>query len=133
MKIEFSSKLKAGLERRRLATRTQSFAGACDRCSNAGYLAGWRILTNWRFFIRTDTRLHEQQRAVCRRFHPQFSSCGMHLKLGVSLNVKSGIRPLNGMRINADSGTNGLVHLGERNVFARSRLFIPLHGEHRKQ
>ncbi|WP_266226637.1 MULTISPECIES: hypothetical protein [Paraburkholderia] len=77
--------------------------------------------------------MHEQQRAVCQRFRTQFSACDMHLKLGVSLNVKSGVRPLNGMRINADRGTNGwFIWAGE--TFSQDPdFFVPLHGEHLKE
>ncbi|MFL9863609.1 hypothetical protein PQR67_05445 [Paraburkholderia fungorum] len=77
--------------------------------------------------------MHEQQRTVCQRFHTPFFACDVHLKFGVSLNVKSGTRPLNGIRIHADTGTSGWFIWAGETLSQDPDFFVPLHGEHLKQ
>ena len=57
----------------------------------------------------------------------------MRLKVGVSLNVKSGARPLNGMRIQADPGTTGWFIWAGKAISQSPGFFVPLHGDHLRQ
>ncbi|MDF3084873.1 hypothetical protein KPB01_29145 [Burkholderia sola] len=70
------------------------------------------------------------QREVCRRFNANFCGCDMNLKVGTSRNVKDGIRPLNGIRLNPDESTCGwYIWAGEE--FSESPdFFVPLHAMH---
>lgn len=77
--------------------------------------------------------LNEEQHVVCERFNAQFTECDMHLKVGVSLNVKSGVRPLNGMRIDSDPGTTGWFIWAGETFSDDPNFFVPLHGGHLKQ
>ncbi len=77
--------------------------------------------------------LTEEQHAVCDRFNTQFTECDMHLKVSVSLNVKSGVRPLNGLRIDSDPGTTGWFIWGGETFSEDPDFFVPLHGAHLKQ
>ncbi|WP_434007086.1 immunity protein Imm33 domain-containing protein [Pseudomonas corrugata] len=70
------------------------------------------------------------QRETCSRFGVGFFGCDLSLKVGVSLGVKNGLRPLNGVRVRPGSGTCGwYIWAGE--VFSEAHdFFVPLHGLH---
>ncbi|WP_321809645.1 MULTISPECIES: hypothetical protein [unclassified Burkholderia] len=76
------------------------------------------------------SNLTETQREVCERFNAPFFGCDMNLKVGISRNVKEGIRPLNGLRLEPDSTTCGwYIWAGEE--FSESPdFFVPLHALH---
>ncbi|WP_176563042.1 hypothetical protein [Pseudomonas sp. ICMP22404] len=70
------------------------------------------------------------QRETCARWDADFFDCDLDLKVGISLGVKQGLRPLNGMRVRPESGTSGwYIWAGE--VFSDAHdFFVPLHGLH---
>ncbi|MGY2199000.1 immunity protein Imm33 domain-containing protein [Pseudomonas gingeri] len=77
-----------------------------------------------------DDDFKSAQQEICSRFSVEFYGCDLDLKVGISLNVKEGLRPLNGMRIRPGSGTSGwYIWAGE--VFSEAPdFFVPLHGMH---
>lgn len=77
-----------------------------------------------------DPSLNEKQRGICEQFKAKFSECDMGLKVGVSLNLKSGARPLNGMRVNPDPDTTGWFIWAGNTFSDDPNFFVPLHGEH---
>lgn len=77
--------------------------------------------------------LADEQRVICARFGAQFTECDMRLKVGVSSNVVSRVRPLNGMRIEGDPGTTGRFIWGGETLSEDPDFFVPLHGEHLHQ
>ncbi|KPC54577.1 immunity protein Imm33 domain-containing protein [Amantichitinum ursilacus] len=77
-----------------------------------------------------DKVLFEIQAEVCARYGSPFVPAPSKLKVGISKNVRDGVRPLNGMRINPEDGTSGwFIWAGEERSDAAD-FFIPLHIEH---
>ncbi len=72
----------------------------------------------------------DQQQAICERFGVPNFGCNPHQKVGISLNVKEGLRPLNGLRIPPEGDTTGwYIWAGE--VFSQAPdFFVPLHALH---
>jgi hypothetical protein len=73
--------------------------------------------------------LENKQKDICKRFSASYQECDLQLKVGISLNVKNGLRPLNGLRIKAENGTSGwYIWAGEWSN--DPNFFAPLHAEH---
>lgn len=73
------------------------------------------------------------QRDVCARFGAEFVACDPNLKVGISQNVKDGLRPINGLRIVPEGDTCGwYIWAGEEWSDAPD-FFVPLHVEHLEQ
>lgn len=70
------------------------------------------------------------QLAVCQRFHTQYVGCDQMLKVGISRNVREGLRPLNGLRLKPEGETSGwYIWAGEQ--FSESPdFFVSLHVSH---
>ena len=41
--------------------------------------------------------LEDKQKDICEKFSASYQSCDLNLKVGISLNVKDGVRPINGL------------------------------------
>jgi hypothetical protein len=74
--------------------------------------------------------LNNRQRDVCSRFGAPYAECDLNLKVGISKNVKDGLRPLNGLRIEPEGDACGwYIWAGEK--FSEERdFFVPLHAAH---
>lgn len=76
-----------------------------------------------------NTGTEAAQRDICRKYGAEFTVCRDELKLGVSLSLKEGVRPIHGMRVNPTQGTSGwYVWAGEYSESAD--FFKPLHAGH---
>lgn len=73
--------------------------------------------------------LEEKQKEICSKFGAEFYGCNLELKVGISLNVRDGVRPINGLRIKPKGDTNGwYIWAGEWSD--APDFFVPLHGKH---
>jgi hypothetical protein len=73
--------------------------------------------------------LENKQREICSKFGAAFYGCDCDLKVGISLNVRNGIMPINGLRIKPKLDTNGwYIWAGEWSD--ADDFFVPLHGHH---
>jgi hypothetical protein len=71
----------------------------------------------------------KEQKLLCERYGSQFVDSPMTLKVGVSVNVKNGIWPINGLRHPLESDTTGwYIWAGEYSTDVD--FFVPLHVEH---
>lgn len=70
------------------------------------------------------------QRNVRSRFSAPFFGCHMDLKVGVSQNVRSGVRPLNGMRVEPEGNTCGWYVWAGEEFSEAPDFFVPLHASH---
>ncbi len=71
----------------------------------------------------------EQQLAVCAKFKVEFCAISQDGKVGVSLNARSDILPLNGLRYKPVGDTTGwYIWRGEYSD--ASDFFVPLHFSH---
>lgn len=76
--------------------------------------------------------LVDQQKRICSRFGAVYQYCDLNLKVGISLNVKDGSRPLHGLRIKEEGGTCGwYIWSGEWSD--DPDFFVPLHAIHLKE
>ncbi len=79
--------------------------------------------------MNKETRLHEVQRRKCADYGAEPFRCGDGLKVGISLNIRDGILPINGLRCNPTGDTCGwYIWAGEWSDDAE--FFKPLHVEH---
>jgi hypothetical protein len=58
--------------------------------------------------------------------------CPSHLKVGIARNVREGLQPLNGLRINPSSDTTGWYFWAGQEKSDDPDFFLPLHVEHLK-
>ena len=76
--------------------------------------------------------VEEYQRKICHKYGAKFFSCDNGLKVGVSLSLRDGGRPIHGMRVGPEGGTAGwYIWSGE---FSEAvDFFKPLHVSHLDQ
>jgi hypothetical protein len=71
-----------------------------------------------------------EQRRVCARFGAPWAESPENLKVGIALNVKSGLRPINGLRHPPQGDTTGW-HIWAGEEFSDDPdFFVPLHVKH---
>ncbi len=74
--------------------------------------------------------IEELQQAICRKYGAEYYPAPPGLKVGVALNVRDGVLPINGLRHPAQGDTTGwYVWVGEELSDAPD-FFKPLHVEH---
>jgi hypothetical protein len=75
--------------------------------------------------------VEQKQKEVCMQHGVEWSPAPGHLKVGVSLNVKSSMIPVNGLRHPAEGDSTGwYIWAGEGNPSSDPDFFVPLHVEH---
>ncbi|MDO3525187.1 immunity protein Imm33 domain-containing protein [Ralstonia pseudosolanacearum] len=74
--------------------------------------------------------MQDQQRAVCLQVGAPNVGCNLHQKVGISCNVKEGLRPLNGLRIQPEGDTTGWYIWAGEEFSEASDFFVPLHVVH---
>lgn len=72
----------------------------------------------------------DEQRAICRRYAVAWLPAPFELKLGVALNVRDGLVPLNGLRHRPDGDTTGWYLWAGEELKPDSDFFVPLHVGH---
>ncbi|QDQ25664.1 hypothetical protein FNU76_04470 [Chitinimonas arctica] len=75
-------------------------------------------------------QFESQQKSVCEVMGVPFTSYGPHMKVGISKNVLSGLRPLNGLRIQPEGDTCGWYIWAGEVWFDAPDFFVPLHAVH---
>ncbi|WP_250526578.1 hypothetical protein [Caballeronia sp. GAWG2-1] len=74
--------------------------------------------------------IRETQRKMCVKFNAAYFGCDLSLKVGIYRNVKDGLRPLNGLRLQPEGGTCGwYIWAGDKFSDAPD-FFVPLHATH---
>jgi len=74
--------------------------------------------------------IFEAQRKNCARLGAPYFSCDLNHKVGVSRNVKEGVRPLNGMRVSPTGETCGWYIWAGEEMSDAPDFFVPLHAIH---
>ena len=73
----------------------------------------------------------DEQIKTCNKYGAEYVESPFHLKLGISINVKSGIQPVNGLRHPLEGDTTGwYIWAGEEGIPNDPNFFVPLHVEH---
>lgn len=76
-----------------------------------------------------EIKLIEIQKQICRKFGKEFESAPFELKVGISLNVKEGIEPINALRHNPEGDTSGW-YIWSGDYSDSADFFKPLHIAH---
>jgi hypothetical protein len=74
--------------------------------------------------------LVDQQMAVCLKHKADYCPSPDYLKVGVALNVKEGLRPINGLRHPVEGDTTGWYIWAGEELPNDPDFFQPLHVEH---
>jgi hypothetical protein len=78
----------------------------------------------------TKTEIEELQKKICKKYKADFLSSPNKLKVGIALNVRKGIKPINGLRHSPEGDTTGwYIYAGEE-LSDDPDFFKPLHVEH---
>jgi hypothetical protein len=75
---------------------------------------------------------NREQKEICERYNVQFIDAPEFLKVGISINVKEGIQPINGLRHPPEGDTSGWYIWAGENFSDDPNFFVPLHIEHLK-
>ena len=67
---------------------------------------------------------------VCKKYGAKFAPAAIGSKLGVALNVRAGISPINGFRHPLTEATNGWYIWAGETLSSADDFFQPLHIEH---
>jgi hypothetical protein len=67
---------------------------------------------------------------VCNQYQVEFVPSPGSLKVGVSLNIRSGTQPINGLRHQPVGDTTGWYIWGGEDLSTAPDFFVPLHVEH---
>lgn len=70
------------------------------------------------------------QKAVCKKYKADFLASHNDLKLGIALNVKEGILPINRLRVYPEGDTTGWYIWAGEEFSEDPDFFVPLHVEH---
>lgn len=71
-----------------------------------------------------------QQKQMCTKYNATFCEAPSHLKVGISLNVKEGIIPIHGLRIQPENSTTGWYIWAGEEMSQADDFFVPLHVAH---
>ena len=74
--------------------------------------------------------IYDLQKKLCKRFGAEFLSAPDELKVGISLNVKEGILPINGLRHPPEGDTTGWYIWAGEELLDSPDFFKPVHVAH---
>lgn len=72
----------------------------------------------------------EEQKAKCQTMGSELCPIELDEKIGISLNVKDGILPINGLRHLLEAGTTGWCIWAGEEMGTIDDFFLPLHVKH---
>jgi hypothetical protein len=72
----------------------------------------------------------EQQKSICKKYNASFVPSRENLLVGISLNIKQKIQPINGLRHPTTKDTTGWYIWGGESFSEDEDFFTPLHVEH---
>jgi hypothetical protein len=71
-----------------------------------------------------------EQKNICKKYGATFFESPPELKVGISLNVKNGLQPLNGLRHPPEGDTTGWYIWAGEDFSDDPDFFVPLHVKH---
>jgi hypothetical protein len=72
----------------------------------------------------------KEQQEICNKYHAPFVESPSFLKVGIALNVKEGLQPINGLRHSTEGDTSGWYIWAGEDFSEDPNFFVPLHIEH---
>lgn len=82
-----------------------------------------------RMSIKIEDIIKEQQ-AICNKYGAQYVGSNENLKLGIALNVKDNLVPINGLRVKLEEDTTGWYIWAGEEFSQNANFFVPLHVAH---
>jgi hypothetical protein len=70
------------------------------------------------------------QRAICAKYGADFSPIDPTLKVGININLRTGLQPLNGLRHPQEGDTCGWYLWAGEELSEAPDFFVPLHAVH---
>jgi len=71
-----------------------------------------------------------EQKNICKKYGVKFIESPLDLKVGIALNVKAGLQPINGLRHPPEGDTTGWYIWAGEEFSDDPNFFVPLHVEH---
>lgn len=78
----------------------------------------------------SNNSLLPSQKEICSRYGVLGAASPSHLKIGITLNVKEGVLPINGLRHPPEGDTTGWYIWAGEEMENTDDFFVPLHVEH---
>lgn len=75
----------------------------------------------------------KEQKDICIKYNAPYMESPAYLKVGISLNVKDNIWPINGLRHPPEGDTTGWYIWAGEEFSEDPDFFVPLHVEHLKE
>ena len=72
----------------------------------------------------------KMQKEICRKYGSKWVEAPYYLKVGISSDVKRGLKPLNGLRHPPEGGTTGWYIWAGEELSQDPDFFMPLHVKH---
>jgi hypothetical protein len=76
------------------------------------------------------SNLIKQQIQICENYNADYYPADDNLKVGISNNVKSGLLPINGLRLPPEEGTTGWFIWAGEEFSEDPDFFVPIHTVH---
>jgi hypothetical protein len=100
-----------------------------------GYLEKAKVFLNangYDFYYKNESRTtkkinFKEQQEICKKYNAPFVYAPLDLKVGIALNVKDGIQPINGLRHLPEGDTTGWYIWAGEQLSQDSDFFVPLH------
>jgi hypothetical protein len=73
---------------------------------------------------------NKEQHTICEKYNAPFVDSPSFLKVGIALNVKDGVQPINGLRHPIEGDTSGWYIWAGEELLEDPDFFVPLHIEH---
>ena len=73
---------------------------------------------------------NQEQELICRKYKTSFLETALGLKVGISLNTKSGLQPLNGLRVAPIGDTSGWYIWAGEELSEDPDFFVSVHAIH---
>lgn len=74
--------------------------------------------------------MEEIQRNICRKYQADFTEVDSNQKMGIARNVKSALKPVNGLRHIPEFGTSGWYIWAGEELKTEPDFFLPVHIYH---
>lgn len=71
-----------------------------------------------------------EQKIICNKYNAPFVATPALMKVGIALNVKKGLQPINGLRNPIEGDTSGWYIWAGEELSSEPDFFVPLHIEH---
>lgn len=75
-------------------------------------------------------KIEDMQRMICRKYRADFTEVDSSQKMGVARNVKSTLRPVNGLRHVPEMGVSGWYVWAGEEIKTEPDFFLPVHIHH---